>query len=201
MEMAQQLYAQMVPEAQQILGKPVPPQLSPDFIPRLQSIADAYAPATVKEGFTLGAGQTRYGSDGKVLASAPAAAPKDPEAIATLKALQGDPQLMAAWQQTHPRAQAGGGGMDTFAKNKTFADQLRASGAISTPEEYNQVLTTGKVQQSDADVHLSPADEQLAQGLANYATLPSSLGRSKNRGAIIARAMQINPDYNEAQSK
>lgn len=92
-------------------------------------------------------------------------------------------------------------GVDTFAKNKAFADQLQAAGAITTPEEYQQVLTTGKVQQSDADVHLSPADEQVAQGLASYAVLPSSLGRSKNRAALIARAMQINPDYSEAQSK
>lgn len=90
---------------------------------------------------------------------------------------------------------------DTFAKNKAFADQLRAAGAINTSEEYQQVLTTGKVQQSDADVHLSPADEKLAQGLAHFAVLPSSLGRSKNRGALIARAMQINPDYNEGVSK
>lgn len=90
---------------------------------------------------------------------------------------------------------------DTFAKNKAFADQLRASGAITTPQEYNQVLTTGKLQQSDSDVALSPSDEAVAKGVATYAVLPSSLGRSKNRAAIIAHALELNPDYNEANAK
>lgn len=107
MDMAQSLYTQMVPEAQQTLGKPVPPQLSPDFIPHLQAIADAYDPQA-KADFIKGQPGDVFldPRTGKPAFSIPAAAPKDSSEIATLKALQADPGLMATYQKIHPRPAA-----------------------------------------------------------------------------------------------
>src|SRR6185312_13429707 len=110
MQGAAGLYKTIYPDAAKVLGPNLPPDLDPSMLPHMKQIADAMAPATAKEGFTLGANQTRYGADGKVIATGPAQAPKDPEAIATLKAVQGDPALMATWQKMHPRAVVTGGG-------------------------------------------------------------------------------------------
>lgn len=202
MQGAADYYRANVGGVQRATGMQFGPELQDQMLPHIKQVAETLNPQTAQQGFTLGAGQTRFGADGKPIASAPAAAPKDPDEIRTLRLLQQNPDLLGVKERLAAAGRApSGGGSDLFAKNKAFADQLRASGAISTPEEYKQVLTTGKVQQSDADVQLSPADEATAQGIARYAVLPSSLGRSKNRGALIARAMQINPDYNEAQAK
>jgi hypothetical protein len=94
MDMAQQLYAsQLAPISKEVLGHDVPP-FTPDMVDKLDGIGNTFDPPGQKESFTLGAGQTRYGADGKVLASAPAAEPKEPDAIRELRLLQQNPELL-----------------------------------------------------------------------------------------------------------
>lgn len=62
---------------------------------------------------------------------------------------------------------------DMFAKNKEFADQLRASGAITTPDEYDEVLRNGKLGsdfQGSSDV--APLGDSSKSGMEYLATLP-----------------------------
>lgn len=68
-----------------------------------------------------------------------------------------------------PKASA----QDTFSKNKEFADQLRASGAITTPDEYDEVLRNGKIGsnfQGSSDV--TPLGDASKSGAEYLATLP-----------------------------
>lgn len=109
MNSAAAFYAANIGRIQQATGMKLGNQLDPAMLPHIQQIADALSPATAKEGFTLGPNQTRFGADGKPIATGPAQAPKEPEAVTTLRAVQSDPALMATWQKMHPRAVVTGG--------------------------------------------------------------------------------------------
>lgn len=84
---------------------------------------------------------------------------------------------------------------------------LAANGVQLTATQRQNYLTTGKpgedsgATSSDPLSGLSPSDASLVKSLAEYRTLPSSLGRSSNRAELIARANMLNPDYNEAGAK
>lgn len=162
MDMAQSLYTQMVPEAQQTLGKPVPPQLSPDFIPHLQAIADAYDPQA-KADFIKGQPGDVFldPRTGKPAFSIPAAAPKDSSEIATLKALQGDPQLMATYQRLHQRGE-GGDGSSALQKRIALAQSMGA-----TPDQIKSMVLGSASQGAPPPI---PGDESK-QGDAYLSTI------------------------------
>jgi hypothetical protein len=198
MQMAQQLYSQMVPEAQQTLGKPVPPQLSPDFIPHLQSIADAYDPRDRKDLIDAAPGHTYLDPQTmKPVYTTPAAPTKEPEAIATLKALQGDPTLMATWQKTHPRAVVTGSGANGGLGKAPSGYRWNADRSSLEPIPGGPADSSGTGQGLSSD-----AIDNAAWAYVGTGKLPA-VGRGKegvaqrtavmNRSAAIAKQAGMSP--------
>ena len=92
-------------------GKVPPEQFDPSMLPHIYAIAGQTGGLPENKPVILSNGaQLVDPSTGQVVANN-ALEQKDPEAIATLKALQSDPALMAAWQRTHPRASTEGASM------------------------------------------------------------------------------------------
>jgi len=81
------------------------------MLPHMKQIADSLDPRDRKDLIDAAPGHSYLDPQTmKPVYTAPAAEPKEPEAIATLKAVQSDPALMATWQKMHPRAVVTGSG-------------------------------------------------------------------------------------------
>jgi len=150
----------MVPEAQQTLGKPVPPQLSPDFIPHLQSIADAYDPRDRKDLINVGAGGSVFDPvSGKPVYTNPGV--DKPAQIVTVnrpdgttQQFQNTPQGLVPLQVA-PQAQAPqAGAQDPMAAIIQRANALAQSGV---PDD--QVQQFIQQQAQSAGVQMSPSGQ------------------------------------------
>ena len=193
----------------------VPEQFSPDMLEPIYSILSQAGGQVPEPKLTvIGAGSTALGPDGKPVFTSPERATGE---LATLRAIQQDPSLVAAYRQLHPQA-VGGGATGQFAKNKAFADQLRAAGVITTPEDYNQVLMTGKVGtdfQGASNVKpfgdesktgaeylqtLSGANADIVKGLLN-GTVQLPTGTALKNGfwqSALASVKHADPSWNQA---
>jgi len=161
MQGAAGLYKTIYPDAAKVLGPNLPPDLDPSMLPHMKQIADAMAPATAKEGFTLGANQTRYGADGKVIATAPAAE-NLPGSIKELQYLQQHPEL-AAFQRQQQEAGRAPRQPSDFERRYQMAQQMGA-----TPDQLKQMIMGGS---REGAPPTTPGD-QSKQGDAYLATLP-----------------------------
>lgn len=101
----------VAPYLSEVTGKQAPPQWDDSMLPGLYQTLSATGGMTENKPVILSNGaQLVDPSTGQMVANNPLDQ-KDPEAIATLKMLQGNPQLMAMWERTHPRADSNGGAL------------------------------------------------------------------------------------------
>lgn len=89
----------------------------------------------------------------------------------------------------------GKGGEGVVQKRQADIAAFEAAGQPLTPEQKQAYLYTGKVP-TDTDAPLSPQQEVMAQQIANYHLPVSAYSMSKPAmQALVARASQLNPDY------
>lgn len=113
-------------------GKVPPPQWSDDMLPHLYAIVGQSGGMPDQKPVLLSNGaQLVDPASGKVLADNPLD-PHDSGEVATLKALQSDPALMATYRQLHP---AGGSEDSALGKRLAMARQMGA-----TPEQLKQMV-------------------------------------------------------------
>lgn len=109
---------------------------------------------------------------------------------------------------------------DMFAKNKAFADQLRTAGAITTDEEYQHVLMTGKTGDFQGNTNVKPfgddtktgpeylqtltgGNADIVKGLLN-GTVQLPTGTALKNGfwqSALASAKRADPTWNQAAYK
>lgn len=152
----------MVPEAQTVLGKPVPSNLSPDFLPHLKAIADAMDPQTKKDLINVTPGSSLVDpATGKPIYSAPVSE-KLPGSIQELQYLQQHPDLAAFQRQQQAEGRAPRQPSD-FERRYQMAQQMGA-----TPDQLKQMVMGGS---REGAPPATPGD-QSKQGDAYLATLP-----------------------------
>ena len=88
-----------------------------------------------------------------------------------------------------------GSSQNIVEKRQQDIAEFQKAGQPLTPEQQQAYLYTGKVP-TDTDAPLSPQQEVMAQQIANYHLPVSAYSMSKPAmQALVARASQINPDY------
>ena len=165
-------------------GKVPPEQFDPSMLPHIYAIAGQTGGLPENKPVILSNGaQLVDPSTGQVVANN-ALEQKDPEAIATLKALQSDPALMHTYQQMHPRPASVGGGRP----KPRFGWQYAADGSL-------EPVKGGPYDQSSEAQGLSPeAVDNAAWSYIGTGKLPP-IGRGKEgvaqRTAIMNEAAKI----------
>lgn len=182
----------VAPYLSELTGKQAPPQWDDSMLPGLYQTLSATGGLPENKPVILSNGAQLVDETGHVLADNPVEQ-RDTGELATLRAMQQDPSLLATYQKAHPRAVSSGGGMGHAPSGYRF-----------TPNGNLEPIPGGPADpSSNDDFSLTPGAIENAAWNTILTGHAPSIGRGKegiaqrtaiyNRMAEIAKGAHVTP--------